>query len=188
MLPDKAHEGTFGRLLHVLCDVCAGIGGLVLVGMAMLAVVSVIGRAFFNAPILGDVELVQLGTAVCVALFLPYTQMRGGNIIVDVFTQSASPRTQRWLDGLGTFFYTLVMALIAWRVYVGGEQALEYQDSSMLLGFPIWITYMLMVPGLALCALIGAYHTWWHWSGARARFDAETARGSLGADRQERAS
>ena len=58
----------------------------------------------------------------------------------------------------------------------------------MLLGFPIWITYMLMVPGLALCALIGAYHTWWHWSGARARFDAETARGSLGADRQERAS
>ena len=121
MLPDKAHEGTFGRLLHVLCDVCAGIGGLVLVGMAMLTVVSVIGRAFFNAPILGDVELVQLGTAVCVALFLPYTQMRGGNIIVDVFTQSASPRTQRWLDGLGTFFYTLVMALIAWRVYVGGE-------------------------------------------------------------------
>ena len=71
MLPDKAHEGWFGRLLHILCDVCAGVGGLVLVGMALLTVVSVIGRAFFNSPILGDVELVQLGTAVCVALFLP---------------------------------------------------------------------------------------------------------------------
>jgi len=46
-------------------------------------VVSVIGRAFFSHPILGDVELVQLGCAVVVASFLPYTQFRNANIIVD---------------------------------------------------------------------------------------------------------
>ena len=172
MLPDKAQENGFGRVLHVLCDICAGAGGLVLIGMAVLTVVSVIGRAFFNSPILGDVELVQLGTAVCVALFLPYTQMRGGNIIVDVFTQNVSPSAQRRLDGLGTFFYMLVMVLIAWRVYAGGEQALEYQDSSMLLGFPIWVSYLAMVPGLALCALIGLHHTNWHWFGGRERAEA----------------
>ena len=173
MLPDKAHEGGFGRLLHVLCDICAGVGGLVLIGMALLTVVSVVGRAFFNSPILGDVEVVQLGTAVCVALFLPYTQMRGGNIIVDFFTQNTSARTQRFLDGLGTLFYALVMALVAWRVYVGGMQSMGYEESSMLLGVPIWISYILMVPGLMLCALIGVYHTIWHWFGGRARMEAE---------------
>ena len=164
MLPDKAHEGAFGRLLHILCDICAGVGGLVLVGMAVLTVVSVIGRAFFNSPILGDVELVQLGTAVCVALFLPYTQMRGGNIIVDVFTQNVSPSAQRRLDGLGTFFYMLVMVLIAWRVYAGGVMSQENQEASMLMNLPLWIPYMLMVPGLVLCTLVGLYQAVIYWT------------------------
>ena len=31
----------------------------------------------------------------------------------------------------------------------------------------------LMVPGLLLCALIGVYHTIWHWFGGRARMEAE---------------
>ncbi len=172
MLPDKAQENGFGRLLHVLCDICAGAGGLVLIGMAVLTVVSVIGRAFFNSPILGDVEVVQLGTAVCVALFLPYTQIRGGNIIVDFFTQNASARSQRFLDGLGSCLYTVVMAVIAWRVCVGGLQSLGYEESSMLLGFPIWVSYLAMVPGLALCALIGLHHTNWHWFGGRERAEA----------------
>jgi hypothetical protein len=62
------------RLLQRLCDASATIGGVVLVAIASVTVVSVIGRAFFSHPILGDVELVQLGCAVVVASFLPYTQ------------------------------------------------------------------------------------------------------------------
>ena len=67
----RMRSDPIGRLLHVLCDVCAVIGGAVLIAMAAMTVVSVIGRTFFDSPILGDVELVQLGLAVCVATFLP---------------------------------------------------------------------------------------------------------------------
>jgi TRAP-type C4-dicarboxylate transport system permease small subunit len=163
MLPDKLHEGGAGRVLHICCDIFAGIGGLILVAMALVTVTSVIGRAFFAHPILGDVELVQLGTAVCVALFLPYTQFRGGNIIVDIFTNAAKPRAKAWMDGLGALLYALAMALICWRVYAGGVVARESEEASMLMNFPIWITYMLMVPGLALSAVIGLYHAGVHW-------------------------
>ena len=97
----RMRSDPIGRLLHVLCDVCAVIGGAVLIAMAAMTVVSVIGRTFFDSPILGDVELVQLGLAVCVATFLPYTQFRSANIIVDFFTTRASLRTQSWMDGLG---------------------------------------------------------------------------------------
>ncbi len=48
------------RVLHVCCDICAGTGGLVPVAMAVTTVTSVIGRALFDHPILGDVEPVQL--------------------------------------------------------------------------------------------------------------------------------
>ena len=163
MLPDRAHEGRWGRLLHACCDACAALAGTILVAMAAMTVTSVVGRAFFAKPILGDVELVQLGTAVCVALFLPYTQLRGGNLIVDFFTQRARPRSKARLDGFGTFLYTLVMALVCWRLVAGALSAREAQETTMLMGIPLWIAYASMVPGFALSAAIGAQQTAWHW-------------------------
>jgi TRAP-type C4-dicarboxylate transport system permease small subunit len=149
---EQAHESA---LLRRLCDWNAVIGGAVLVGIACMTVVSVIGRAFFSHPILGDVELVQLGLAVVVASFLPYTQYRRANIIVDFFTTGASARTQRLMDAFGTALYTAMLALVLWRVGAGGLAMRESQETSMLMGLPLWWPYMLMLPGLALCVAIG---------------------------------
>lgn len=143
------------RVLTRLCDACAAVGGLMLLAIASMTVVSVVGRALLAHPILGDVELVQLGAAVVVSCFLPYTQFRRANIIVDFFTTGASVATQRRMDALGTLLYTAVMALVCWRVAAGGVAIRDTQESSMLMNLPLWIPYMLMVPGLALCVLIG---------------------------------
>jgi hypothetical protein len=113
----KESPGLPGRVLRLCCDACAMAGGLILLAMAGMTLASVVGRAFFARPVPGDVELVQIGTAVAIALFLPYTQLRGGNIIVDVFTAHASPRAKARMDGFGTLLYTLAMALIAWRLF-----------------------------------------------------------------------
>jgi TRAP-type C4-dicarboxylate transport system permease small subunit len=150
------------RALQRLCDASATIGGIVLVAIACVTVVSVIGRAFFSHPILGDVELVQLGCAVVVASFLPYTQFRQANIIVDFFTTNMSTKRQSQLDAFGTLLYTLVMALVSWRVAVGGVDIREAQETSMLMALPLWIPYMLMVPGLVLCTVIGFVQTLQH--------------------------
>ncbi len=159
-MKDKSAAGpSVDRVLERLCDVSAAIGGLVLIAIAGITVVSVVGRAFFSHPILGDVELVQLGCAVVVASFLPYTQFRRANIIVDFFTTKASASTQRRLDALGTALYTVVLALVCWRVLAGGIAIRETQESSMLMGLPLWIPYILMVPGLALCVVIGLVQT-----------------------------
>lgn len=149
-------EAPTPRWLERLCDVSAALGVLVLLAMAGMTAVSVAGRAFFAHPILGDVELVQLGSAVVVASFLPYTQARRANIIVDFFTTGASARTQQWLDWLGTALYTAVLALVLWRVAVGGLDIHAAGERSMLMGLPLWWPYALMLPGLALCVLIGA--------------------------------
>lgn len=154
----KAEQGL-EKLLRQLCDASAVIGGLVLVAMAAMTVVSVVGRAFFSHPILGDVELVQLGSAVVVASFLPYTQFKRANIIVDFFTTGASARTQQRMDALGVALYTVVLALVLWRVAVGGMDMRESGESSMLMNLPLWWPYMLMLPGLTLCVLIGAWQT-----------------------------
>ena len=169
MTRDNPPPSAVERLLHLLCDISAAIGGMILVAMAVMTVVSVVGRAFFSHPILGDVELVQLGCAVVVASFLPYTQFRRANIIVDFFTTGASARTQHLMDTLGTLLYTLVLALVSWRVAVGGIDIKAAGESSMLMDLPLWIPYLLMVPGLALSALIGLHQTVTLWRSLPAR-------------------
>jgi TRAP-type C4-dicarboxylate transport system permease small subunit len=147
------------RRLERLCDASAAIGALVLSAVALMTTCSVIGRAFFSHPILGDVELVQLGGAVVVASFLPYTQFRSANIIVDFFTANARQRTQRLMDAFGTLLYTVVLALVAWRVAAGGLSMYDAQERSMLMDLPLWLPYVLMLPGLALCVVIGSVQT-----------------------------
>jgi len=162
MSQNMAPSNGVDRVLQRLCDASATIGGIVLVAIACVTVVSVIGRAFFSHPILGDVELVQLGCAVVVASFLPYTQFRHANIIVDFFTSNVSTQRQSQLDAFGTLLYTLVMALVSWRVAVGGVDIKANQETSMLMALPLWIPYMLMVPGLVLCSVIGLVQTLQH--------------------------
>lgn len=144
------------RRLQWLCDASAAFGALVLMGIAAMTTLSVVGRAFFSHPILGDVELVQLGCAVVATSFLPCTQLRRANIIVDFFTTGASAAAQRRMDALGVLLYTVVLALVTWRVAVGGIDIHATQERSMLMDLPLWIPYALMVPGLALCVVIGA--------------------------------
>lgn len=59
------------------------------------------------------------------------------------------------MDGLGCLLYAGMTALIAWRVYAGGLMARDNQEASMLMNLPLWIPYMLMVPGLLLCTVVG---------------------------------
>lgn len=156
-------DATADRVVDRLCDFSAAIGGAVLVAIACMTAVSVVGRAFFSHPILGDIELVQLGSAVVVASFLPYTQHRRANIMVDFFTANVSPRLQLRYDLLGTTLYTIVMALILWRVAVGGIDIRAAGERSMLMDIPLWLPYTLMLPGLLLCVVVGVRQMLWQW-------------------------
>ena len=149
-----------GRLLHWLCKVSAAVGGTALIGIALMTLSSVIGRSVFDKPIQGDIELVQLACAVCVAAFLPYCQWQKANIIVDFFTTRASNRTQALLDAFGTLLLGIVLGLAAWRTGVGAISVQGSSETSMLMGFPIWIAYACMVPGLALTSAVAFCMSW----------------------------
>ena len=66
-----ADYGPAGRALMRVCQVLALIGGLFLIVVTTLTVLSVIGRTGFNVPILGDSEIVEIGVALRDFLFSP---------------------------------------------------------------------------------------------------------------------
>lgn len=146
-----------GRGLEAVCRWLALAGGIVLAALTVMAVVSILGRWLTGKPISGDFELVQLGCAVAVSCFLPHCQMRRGHVIVDFFTHGAGPRAKALMDGIGALLLALCAALISWRLALGGMDYRATGEGTMILGVPIWWTFVPMVPAFALLALAGLY-------------------------------
>jgi TRAP-type C4-dicarboxylate transport system permease small subunit len=151
-----------GRLLERLAQGLAIVGGLALTGIALMSLYSVVMRNLFGAPIVGDFELAQMGCAIAVAAFLPFTQLRCGNLFVDFFTQQASLRTRAALDGLGALAVGAVLALIAWRTAAGGLDALRNAETTMIMGLPTWWGYLLMAPSFAVASAAACHGAWRH--------------------------
>jgi TRAP-type C4-dicarboxylate transport system permease small subunit len=142
------------RTINRVAWLFAMLGGLCASLVAVMTVVSVTGRAAISMPIQGDVELTQLGVALCISLCLPWCQVHGANIIVDFFTQNVSARRQAILDAIGAIALAAMTALLAWRTAVGAVSIHEAGETSVILGLPTWWTYAMLAPGLALTCLV----------------------------------
>ena len=145
------------RVLEQLAKFCAILAGFLLTGITLMTCASLIGRNTTGTTLVGDFELTGVVAGAAIALFLPWCQVRRGNIIVDFFTARASERTNAALDRFGALLLGLSLALLAWRAGYGGLSAWRAQSTSMMLGFPEWIVYAAMVPPLALTAVIGLW-------------------------------
>lgn len=143
-----------GWLLEKLAKLFALAGGAILVGVTALSVASILGRWLAGKPILGDFELVQIGAAVAIASFLPFTQLQRNNIIVDFFTAKLNPSLQAVLDAFGNLCLAGMLALFAWRTTLGAATVKAAGETSMIIGVPLWYGYALMVPGLVLTVLV----------------------------------
>ena len=152
-------------LLRRLAVLFAMAGGLAGCAVALMTVISVTGRALTSAPIPGDVELTQFGTGLCIALCLPWAQLHGSNIIVDFFTQRAGERTVRRLDAFGALLVALMVGVLAWRTAAGALSVHDSFETTMILGLPMWISYVVLAPGFALTAVIALVQVGLHLRG-----------------------
>lgn len=152
--------GPAGRVLDTLCRAFAVSGGIVLILMAAMSLASIVGRTFFDHPIVGDYELVQAMSAMGISMTLPFCQMVRGHVIVDFFTLRCPKRFNQALDLVASLLLAAMAFVVCWRVAVGMLDLRANGDASMLLGFPTWIAYLPMVPSFFLlgCA---ALHTAW---------------------------
>lgn len=135
-------------------------GGALLLLVAAVTVTSVIGRWRLSAPVPGDVEFVQLGVAAALALFLPYCQLHGSHLIVDIFTARTATSAQRQLDRVAQLLAAGVLGLLALRAGAGIADLQAAGETSMVLGWPLWIAYAAMAPSLALAAMIALLSAW----------------------------
>lgn len=142
------------QLLESLAKFCAILAGVLLTSITLMTCVSLIGRNAIGLTLVGDFELTGVAAGAAIALFLPWCQIKRGNIIVDFFTAKASSNTIASLDRIGALLLALALGLLAWRTTLGGINAFSTQSGTMMLGFPEWVIYVCMVPPMALTAVI----------------------------------
>jgi TRAP-type C4-dicarboxylate transport system permease small subunit len=131
-----------------------------MLAMASMVVVSVVMRWLISESIPGDIELVQIATALAVFSFLPLCQLHRGNIMVDTFTTRLPKRVQNALDTLWDVVYAGMAAMMAWRLALGAYDTIRSNTVSMMLALPIgWAiaACAVMAALLALVALATAF-------------------------------
>jgi TRAP-type C4-dicarboxylate transport system permease small subunit len=146
--PGRLHEA-----IHNTAVWFAYAGGVIVAAIGIMSATSIIGRALWSKPITGDFELVEIGIAVAGSLFLAYCQITAGNIFVDIFTIRASDNAKAWMDKFGALLMGTMFSLVLWRTSLGMTEIRHSSETSMLMGFPIWVGYIFCLPGLALAAI-----------------------------------
>ena len=145
--------GWPGGALVVACRWLAVAGGVVLLGIVGVTVVSVVLREVTGRPIPGDYELVEMGCAIAIFAFLPYCQIIGGNVLVEFVASRAPARLRALLDALSRIAYALIAALLTWRMALGGADMMRFAETTMVLAVPVWWAFVPIVPSVALLAL-----------------------------------
>jgi TRAP-type C4-dicarboxylate transport system permease small subunit len=87
--------------------------------MALIVTVSVAGRYLLSRPVPGDYDLIGILCGCAIFSFLPYCQLKGGNVLADFFTQAAPARVRAALDAGGNVLFLAAAIMFTWRLYYG---------------------------------------------------------------------
>ncbi len=169
------------RWIEAAASVLAVAGGVVLVLIAGVTLAGVTGRAIDWLPALaGDYELVEMGTAVAVMCALPWCQISGGQVRVDVLSALLGARTHAVLGLVGQIALGMLSAVVFWRLWLGFGEKMPFGgagvraalglgpppwfvETSFDLMIPVWVPFALCLPGAALWVLacaVGVARAW----------------------------
>jgi TRAP-type C4-dicarboxylate transport system permease small subunit len=144
------------------------VGGLTVFGLMLLAVFSVGGRNFLNAPLPGYVDWIEQLMPVIAIVGVSYVRREGGHIRMDIVVGALKGRAL-WLAELATTLAILLVAVLllcgSWEHFLRSfdtSQPMWSRDSSMDIALPIWPAKLVVPVALGvlvvrLCLQLWAY-------------------------------
>ena len=128
------------------------IGNVALAAMMLLATVDVIGRYFFNSPVLGAYEMTEYLMLILVFSFLALAQSARVHISVDIVFNRLPARLQSVLERLNHLICLLMMILVTWKSIQRIWDLKRTGEASVLLKIPDYPFAIFLVIGcLAFC-------------------------------------
>lgn len=148
------NTGRFHQFYLQLNKGVGALAGVALLIMMSVAFIGVIMRYFFNAPILGGNEIIQVLSGVAVMMAIPVAADQDSHIRVDVL-DSFIGKVGRFIgDVISRVLAIIVLSLLVQKVYAKIWDALKYEDTTNLLQIPIWPIYIVITAGMSMFVFI----------------------------------
>ena len=125
-------------------------GGLLMTGLAIMTACSAASNILFEAPFPADYELVKHFVAVAIFMFLPYCQLTGANVTVDIFTETMTEAKKAAMAVFSALFAVAFAALLLRQMSLGMQSYLRYPEVTPVLGLPLWTAFPPILVSLLL--------------------------------------
>lgn len=131
----------------------------VLVFMMLYTTTAVAMREFFNAPILGVVDIMELSLVVCIFVALPGTFLRDENVTVDVIDQLVGWRVQVALRFIGLLLTIAFLVVVLIQMEEPVRDKLSSGEYTMTLEIGRFWHWIPIIFGFAFSVAAAAWVT-----------------------------
>lgn len=144
VLEDSSLLSRLDRALLKLERFFALLSGIAAFSLMFLAVYSVGGREFFESPLLGYVDLIELLMPLIAIMGVAYVQREGGHIRMDIIIGQLSGRLLWALEFITVFFILILILALVWGSWSHFDRSFDFskplwsRDSTIDVGLPIW--------------------------------------------------
>ena len=160
------HQPAGSRLVGFLSVVIrwwALLGGIIIAALAVMTAASAASNLAFGRPFPPDYELVKHFVAIAIFAFLPYCQLTGANVTVDIFTDRMGERGKAATAVVASLLAVAFSLLLLKQMSAGFASYVRYPEVTPVLRLPLWTAFPFMLFSLALllaAALITLHQSW----------------------------
>jgi TRAP-type C4-dicarboxylate transport system permease small subunit len=145
--------GRLARLLARLIALWAILGGIATAALALMTAGSAVSNLLFDRPFAAEHELTKHVVAVVIFTFLPYCQLVGANVTVDIFTERIGETPKIALSLLASVLAAGFAILLLRQMSKGLESYMRFVEVTPVLGLPLWTAFPPILFSLALLLL-----------------------------------
>lgn len=159
VLKDDSLLSRFDQRLYKLETGLALLGGFTVLGLILLAVVSVAGRNFFSQPIPGYIDWIEQFMPLIAFMGIAYTQRDGGHIRMDMLVNQLKGRVLWFVEALTTIIILLLVLLLIWGSWSHFDRSFDFsapmwsRDSTIDIGLPLWPAKLLAPVALSVLSV-----------------------------------
>ena len=136
-----------------LVRVWALLGGVVTLGLSLMVAASAASNILTGRPFAPDHELVKHFIAIAIFMFLPYCQMTGANVTVDVFTARMGERAKAVMALVSSLIAGAFAILLLIQMSAGFQSYLRFPEVTPVLRLPLWTAFPPILLSLLLLLL-----------------------------------
>jgi TRAP-type C4-dicarboxylate transport system permease small subunit len=138
-------------------------GGLIIALLVLITAASAVSNLLFNVPFSGEYELAKHFVGIAIFTFLPYCQLTGANVTVDIFTQGFGARTKAAMAMLSSLLAAAFAIVLLRQMSLGFGDYIRYPEETAALHIRLWTAFPPILVSLALlfaAALLTAHDAW----------------------------